>query len=145
MPVQPYFSAEAHCHGTLDQDAGLVPQWSDLSVEINTDPPGASELPWAFKTEDGGIRLTLTRAAGEVMIDVIYSALHPYAGRSISQIMMRQLDEVVERLMTKQAEEGDVFLARGMAMTIACMRNPVAPDWEAIRDEAVSRYHENNR
>lgn len=140
MPEQPYFSVEAHCHGTLDQDAGLVPQWSDLSVEINTDPPDPTKQPWAFKTEDGGIRLALTRNAGEVLIDVIYSTLHPYAGRSIGQIMERQLDEVVERLMTKQAEEGDVFLARGMAMAIACMYNPLAPDWEVVRDDAVSRY-----
>lgn len=138
MPEQPYFSAEAHCNGTNLQESGEVPEWCDLTVTVECLDPDAGT--WARRTEDGEIVLHMTRAAGEVLIDVTYSALHPYAGRSIGEIMKRQLDEVVARLMTKTDEDGDKHLARGMAMTIACLHNPVAPDWEMVRDEAVQRY-----
>jgi len=142
MPEQPYFSAEAHCNGTIDQDTGKVPQWCDLTVTIEHGDQADSN--WAVRNEDGSVTLFMTRAAGQVVIDVIYETLHPYSGRSIQEVMRRQLDEVVERLMTGKAEDGDKFLARGMAMAMACLRNPLNPDWEAIRDDAVDRYNANN-
>lgn len=138
MPEQPGFSAEAHSVGTNLHEKGGMPEWCDLTVTIECED---KDSPWTQKDEDGATVLYMTRAAGEVLIDVIYGMLHPYAGRSIAEVMKRQLDDVVERLMAKQAEEGDVYLARGMAMAIACLHNPINPNWEDIRDEAVARYN----
>lgn len=139
MPEQPYFSAEAHCIGTNLHTEGGPPEWCDLTVTVECEREDPEE--WAVRHEDGSVSLYMTRAAGQVLIDVIYSTLHPYAGRSILEVMHRQLDEVVERLLEGDAQEGDKFLARGMAMAMACLRNPVAPDWEAVRNDAVDRYN----
>lgn len=138
MPEQPYFEVMSWSQGTLAQERGEVPMWSDLTVQVKilSQPDG-----WVKMEDDDTVTLCVTRGAGEAIIDSIYEVLHPYAGRSIAHMMEQRLDEVVERLMSKKAEPGDKELARGMAMIIAIIHAPLNPNWEYIRDMAVERYH----
>lgn len=67
-------------------------------------------------------------------------------GKTILEMLWEELDAVVDRLMTGQeAEDGrDPGRAEGMALAIAVMQNPYRPSWEAVRDQAVARWEEEN-
>ena len=130
MAKKPEFAFTAREHGTLDQDSGQVPSWCNFTVAVQT---GQSTT-----------LLHLTSEAAQEMADVIHKRLHPYAGMSILEIMKRHLDEVVDRLMAKKAEPGDKDVARGMAMAMAILYQPLNPDWEKVRDDAMLRYNARN-
>lgn len=131
MPVHPDFDVEAFTPTDMDSvdiDA-VMPAWCELVVTV---------------TEEGKqpVRQWLTRAAGELLIDVTGDALHPWSGGSIRDTIWQQLDEVTMRLMDGMPEPDDKGRAQGLAMALAIFRNPYDPPLDAIRDEAVERYED---
>jgi len=66
------------------------------------------------------------------------------AGRSIIEILWEDLDKTVDKLESPGALRGarpvDIGRAQGLAYAIAVMYNPYAPDFNAVRDEAMDRY-----
>jgi len=67
-------------------------------------------------------------------------------GETILELMWRELMVVVDRLMTEQdAEDGrDPGRAEGLAYAIAIMQNPYLPSWEAVRDQAMEKWEQEN-
>lgn len=73
-----------------------------------------------------------------------------YAGRSILEMLIEQLDRAVERHLTIQdsglgnppsmsASRGEV---RGLARAVAIMQNPYQPDHKNVEREAAQRVRE---
>lgn len=132
---KPQYAVSVAIHGDIDHRAGDVPEWCDLSVNVtSTEHQSTWVSAW-----DEEVTLYMTREAGQAVIDAAFATLHPYAGQSIVQLMERDLDAVVDRLLFGKAQEDDKALARGMAMMVAILHKPLNPDWEAIRDACVAR------
>jgi hypothetical protein len=67
-------------------------------------------------------------------------------GETILELMWKELMVVVDRLMTGQEaeDERDPGRAEGLAYAIAIMQNPYHVNWEAVRDQAVGKWEEEN-
>lgn len=65
-------------------------------------------------------------------------------GKSLHEMLWDELMTIVERLMTGQeSEDGrDPGRAEGVAYAIAVFTNPYAPNLEAIREQAMDRWEE---
>lgn len=133
---QPRYAVSVAIHGDIDRREKGVPEWCDLSMTVASD---TSNDGWIVTEGRRAAVLYLTREAGQTIIDATYKTLHPYAGQSIVRLMDNRLDEVVGRLLDGTAQEGEKDMARGMAMMIAIMYQPLNPDWEAVRDASVAR------
>ena len=132
---QPQYAISVAIHGDNDHVAGDVPDWCDLSLEIES---SEHNKVWC-SAWDETVTLYMTRKAGQELLDAMTKLLHPYAGGSLIQLMEKDLDAVVERLLSGTAQEGEKDMARGMAMMIARFRQPYQSDWEAVRDASVAR------
>lgn len=66
------------------------------------------------------------------------------AGKSIQELVWDELLTVVDRLMTDQpAEDGrDPGRAEGLAFALAVFQNPYRPNIEAIKDQAMDMWDE---
>lgn len=130
MPVQPDFSIEARIPEDVDMRKGTAPDWCDLQVIVENDhAPGAKQ------------RLNLTRPAGELLIAAVGEVLHPWAGMSIIEHIWAELDDVMDGLMTgREASAEAKGTALGLATALALMYNPVDPNVDAIREEAMERW-----
>jgi hypothetical protein len=131
----PQYTTTVAIHGDIDHAAGDVPEWCDLSVDItSTEHHAVWVSAW-----DEQVTLYMTRKAGEAIIDAMHKTLHPWAGGSLVQLMEKDLDAVVDRLLSGKAQDGEKDMARGMAMMIARLRQPYNPDWTEVRDASVAR------
>lgn len=115
--------------------SGLLPDWCELVLELN-------RVDGDFPLD---VRLPLRRHDGELIIEVIHSVLHPYAGSPVVVSMWEDLDEVVDRLQDrigrgKDPLKHDVGEALGLARCIARTYNPYEPDVDGIRVAAMERY-----
>ena len=81
----------------------------------------------------------LSRGAGEVIIDAMHEALHPWAGKPIVGMLEDKLDEVYARLMNKPVAI-DKGRAQGLSHAIAMMYNPFQPNIDLVRDECEARW-----
>lgn len=130
MPEQPDFNITAFIPGDGDHVQQTVPGWCDLVLDI--------------EREGGGVqRVHMTRRAGEVALDMVNSALHPYAGGSIRTLLWADLDALTDVIMDG-IDESDMTKgkAAGVARAIAYMVNPYDVDaaLESVREEAVERW-----
>lgn len=131
-----------------------MPAHPDFDIEARMPVVGQDE-DWAevvlVLSRNGGrpTVLQFTRAAGELTIDALHEVLHPYAGRSISEIIWDKLAEVTRRLVGKDYgdDNKEVWAARAQTLTwvIAVHRNPYDPmaAYEAVREEIVERIDAN--
>ena len=90
-----------------------------------------------------GIKFLVTRGLAEELNAALSSALRPYAGMSIFERIMTELDTVIERLMSGDgaAEDGrDPGRAEALTRVLAMMRNPYQPDYPAEKDRAMERW-----
>jgi len=121
-------------HGTLDWENGVVPNGVQMTVSR---VQGSHSENWHLMREE----------ARELM-NAIHARLHPYAGASIGELMLRELDDVYERIM--ESNDGDKGLdalkaeARGMSRCIAIILKPLSPDWTEVRSIAGDRFNRNN-
>jgi len=65
-------------------------------------------------------------------------------GKSLYEMMWEELDAIVERLMAGAASEEDKGRAQGVAFCIATVQNPYRPNIEAVREEAMRRWENDN-
>lgn len=65
-------------------------------------------------------------------------------GKSLYEMVWDELMAITDRLMTDSAAEDDVGAARGIAYVLAIMQNPYRPNVEAIKEQAMDRWEEEN-
>lgn len=149
MPKMPQFEVEARAITAAQSNSDAYPDWAEITLVLTSD--------------DGrpGVKINLTRAAGEEILRTLHKVLHPWAGHSIKETIQEELDSVVGRLISdgrpanieeagnkkpiKQQQEDwklygeDRGQAQGLAYALAVIRNPYGPNVEAIRKEALER------
>lgn len=91
-------------------------------------------------------RLELTRHDGELIIEVLYSVLHPHTNRHGGVAKMWSLlDEQMDYLMADdEPEPEDKARAKAIAECITVMLNPLAEpgsiDVTEVREQAIDRW-----
>ena len=123
-----------------DHDAGVTPQWCELVLEIEREHDDTLEGEFPVSA-----RLPLRRHDGELIIESLFSALHPNAGGSIRHMLWSELDDVVDAIQKRVAKgkeplKRDAGMALGLATAIAIMTNPYAYDVDEVRGEAMERW-----
>lgn len=122
-------SCEASTVTDAEQRDGEAPMWAEIKLVIERDGKG---LVHYFRRHDG-----------ELLIEVLYEVLHPYAKTSIYEGMWADLDKLMDRIMTaKKPDPADRAQALGIASCLARVKNPYQPDVNAIRKEASERWEE---
>lgn len=138
MPNQPDFEITARIPTDKDQREGDTPEWCDLTLTFSDPIHADSEA-----TELVAVTVYLTRAAGEVILDTVNSALHPHAGGSARDRLWEDLDTLTDLLMDEtDFTDGEINRgkARGIARALAILTTPYDPDMDAITDEAMERW-----
>lgn len=90
-----------------------------------------------------GIKFDIPRALAEELAAALSSYLRPYAGMSIFERVMEELDTVIARLMSGdgEAEDGrDPGRAEAFTMVLAILRNPYEPKYEQEKERAMERF-----
>lgn len=136
----------AHIPTGADHDAGIVPPWCELVLnvkrEADSDGPG-DDGPGTWPINTGS--LTLRRHDGELIIEVLQSVLHPaHVSSAVAQVW-DELDTVYAKIMRrverdKEPLKKDVGMALGLATALAIMLDPIEPDVDEVRGLAVERY-----
>lgn len=119
-------SVEARIVTDADQRNGLAPAWCELTL--------AMERGGHTKIEH------LRRADGELIIEVLNDVLHPNRVSTL-HLLWGELDAIIDRLMAEPTKK-DRASAQAMGKAIALCINPYHPNEDAVREEAVRRYHE---
>lgn len=134
---------EATIPTCADQDAGRVPGWCELVLSIKRDAEPFSDGPGEYPINTG--HLTLRRHDGELIMEVLQSVLHPDRVSSAEAQIWDELDTVYARIMKRVERDRDplkrdVGMALGLATALAIMLDPIEPDVDDIRAQAVERY-----
>lgn len=89
-----------------------------------------------------GIKFQMARGVGEELLASLTKALRPFAGYSIFDDIMLMLDVVIDRLMAgEEADDGqDKGRAEAYTMTLAIIRGPHTPDYDAEKKRQMIRY-----
>jgi hypothetical protein len=84
--------------------------------------------------------------ACEELLAALTRSLRPYAGYSIFERIMEEMDAVMDRLMAGEpAEDGrDPGRAEALCRSLAMIRNPYEPDYEGERDRQMERWEKRN-
>ena len=120
---------EAMTVGDGDHISELVPDWCELVLRLTR--------------EHSHQMLPLTRHDAELIIEVLWTVLHPNEHRrSPVERLWEQLDDVMDYLMVDDPEPEDKARAKALAEAIALISLPFAdePDVAAIRTQAVERW-----
>jgi hypothetical protein len=123
---------DIECVALTDADhvAGGIPRWAELRLDIERD---GKLLQHYF-----------TRHDAEATSLALLKAMHPNAGKSISARLWEGIDEAMDGLLGRKLEEDDKLktqgVALGLATCVALIRNPNAPDVDAVRKEAKERW-----
>lgn len=93
-----------------------------------------------------GMKFELGTGVGEELLYRLTKALRPYAGYSIFDELMLQLDAILDRLMAGEpADDGrDPGRAEAYTMALATIRNPHAPDYKKEKDRQMERWEKRN-
>jgi hypothetical protein len=129
MPIHPQFEISARIPEESDARNDLCADWAELILTIGSD----KEEPF---------EVDLTRAAGEAILETVGDVLHRWAGLSIRDHLWQELDATMDGLMGGTADPDDKGYAQGLAMAIAYMYNPINPDIEQVRADAVERWED---
>jgi hypothetical protein len=80
----------------------------------------------------------LTREGAELTIEHLHALIHPYAGRSVSQILFQKLVELTRKLLAEPNDQ-DAARAQAIAWCVAVLRNPYQPMsiYESVKDDAM--------
>lgn len=91
----------------------------------------------SFSTEHANVASDLLRAA------YVNAGSGDCGGKTILEMLWAELDAVMDRLMSEPAEDGrDPGRAEGVAYCIAVMQNPYLPNIDAVRDQAMDRWEQ---
>lgn len=90
-----------------------------------------------------GMKFQIGLPIAEELLSALGSSLRPYAGYSIFDKIMGELDPVMDRLMAKDpAEDGrDPGRAEAFVMALAMIRNPYEPDYIAEKARQMERHN----
>jgi hypothetical protein len=119
---------------TGDHVEGTVPPWCEVVLKM-------------VRTSDWPVSQTLAlrRHDGEWIIEELYKALHPNSGLSITQMLWKEHDGVIDHMMADQLPDGVESkkelrgMARGLGLALAVLTAPYAYDEDAIREMAMER------
>jgi hypothetical protein len=89
-----------------------------------------------------GMKFEIPKGVAEELLFKLTKALRPYAGYSIFDEIMMNLDAVIDRLVAREpAEDGrDPGRAEAFTMALAIIRNPHSPQFNEERDRQMDRY-----
>lgn len=127
MPVHPDFEVISRVPTAAESDVGEVEPWCELLLTINQEDEEVADIE-------------LTRAAGEAILEAVNEALHPWSGVTIREQIWLALDDATETLMSGKGDAHCKGQAYGLALALATFLNPYAPNVDAVREEAVSRW-----
>lgn len=122
---------EAMTVGDGDHTSELVPDWCELILRLKVNRT-TQQVP-------------LTRHDAELIIEVLWSVLHPGENKhSPLQRLWEQLDDVMDYLMVDDPEPEDRARAKALAEAIALISLPYSEelDIETIRAQAVERWEQ---
>jgi hypothetical protein len=131
---------EAYIPTGADHDNSITPPWCELVLSVTRLDDGTLKPAWPLNT-----RMPLRRHDGELIMQVLWDALHPARPMGAVEQMYMELDRVYDKIM-KRVNKGKEPLAAhkyealGIAKGIALMVNPVEPDVDEVRAVAVERY-----
>jgi hypothetical protein len=94
-----------------------------------------------------GMRFQIGQGIAEELLAGLSGVIRPYAGYSIFDRIVQEIDAVIDRLMSGDgaAEDGrDPGRAEAFCRALALIRNPYEPDWEAERDRQMKRWEQRN-
>jgi hypothetical protein len=126
---------EAYIPTVADHDTGAVPPWCELVLTFKRE-----DREWPLNH-----RIPLRRHDGELIIEVLHGVLHPNAGLSIAQMIWRDLDARVDRIMRRvnkgmEPLKRDVGEANGLTMALARLINPYDPKPDGVKETSMERY-----
>lgn len=93
-----------------------------------------------------GMKFQIGLRVAEELCASLTANLRPFAGYSIFDKVMLELDAVLDRLMAGEATEDgrDPGRAEMATMVLAIIRNPYEPDYEGERDRQMERWRKRN-
>lgn len=97
--------------------------------------------------EIAGIRYRLHKIVADELLGGLSRAVRPYAGYSIFDRIMEELDAVIDRLMSGDgaaADDRDPGRAEAFCRSLALIRNPYQPDYDGERERQMDRYEQRN-
>lgn len=93
--------------------------------------------------EIDGIKFDVPHGIAQELNAALTTALRPYAGFSIFERIMEELDAVIDRLMSGDGtaeDDRDPGRAEAFCRALALIRNPYDPDYEGERERQMERY-----
>lgn len=125
-------------------------EWAFGHVYAHRDDKGVTLKVYDTPTSYTGTH-ALSPTEAQYAADVLRAAVADVdgkacAGKSIRDLVWDGLMLVLDRLMTGQeaADGKDPGRAEGMAFALAVFQNPYRPNIEAVREEAMERWYEEN-
>lgn len=90
--------------------------------------------------------LEVSKFVAEEVISALSTSLRPYAGYSIFEVIMLDLDAIIDRMMAGEEAEDGRDPGRGEAYTrcLATIRNPYQPDYPGEKARQMERYYDRN-
>lgn len=117
----------------------------DHGTGITDGLAGVERLPNGHLLVDvDGIKFEMATGVGEELLASLTRALRPFAGFSIFDEIMMNLDAVIDRLMGgDETEDGrDPGRAEAFTMALAIIRNPHSPDFVAEKARQMERWRQ---
>lgn len=123
-------SCEVRSATDAEHVAQTVPPWCEIIMTLER---AGRTLP-----------IHLRRHDGELIIECLHEAMHPWSGKSIVQRLWDYMDDVMDRLMEDLGDEDDRGFAMGIATALSLMLLPYSEDAdiETIREQAIERWEE---
>lgn len=69
---------------------------------------------------------------------------HSCGGTSLYEMIWDEMMTITDRLMTGQETDDDVGAARATAYVLAIMQNPYRPNVEAVKQQVMDKWYEEN-
>jgi hypothetical protein len=125
---------------------------AELQKEYTTILPSMVSVEKVGKKGDmvlelDGIRFQIGAKVGEELLSALTRVVRPYAGFSIFDRIMQELDAVIDRLMSEDGtaeDDRDPGRAEAFCRSLALIRNPYDADWQAERERQMERYWKRN-
>ena len=113
---------------------------SNSVVKIQTLPKGDRILAM------DGMKFQVGQKVAEELLSALSSSLRPFAGYSIFEMIMAELDIILDRMMSGKPDEDGRDPGRAEAFTTALsiIRNPYEPDYIGEKERQMERYRERN-
>lgn len=123
----------------LQRDFSLLPADAIVSVE--------SVTKHGDRIIDlDGMKIQIGHAACEELLAALTRSLRPYAGFSIFDRIMQELDAVIDRLQAGEpaADGRDPGRAESLCVALAIIRNPYEPDYPGEKARQMERWEKRN-